>query len=282
MKTSRLLFLLSLSASVALAGPPSPASHDKSGYSLFHPTPDSEMRDMTTDRPDQTESPFTVDAGHFQIEMDLVNWTHDRSGGAVTDTIAIAPVNFKMGLTDSVDLQLVYDSYTEERTRAGGHHSRAGGWGDLTARLKINLWGNEGSDTAFGLLPFIKIPTGSRSVSNGEVEGGLILPFAITLSKTVGLGVMTEVDILANDSGGGHHLAWVNSASVSYNLTKKLGAYTEFFCSVSDDGAPWVGQFDAGLTYGLTDNVQLDCGCNFGLTRSAPDYQPFVGVSFRF
>ena len=38
----------------------------------------------------------------------------------------------------------------------------------------------------------------------------------------------------------------------------------------------------AGLTYDLTKNVQLDCGCNFGLTESAPDYQPFVGLSVRY
>jgi hypothetical protein len=34
---------------------------DKSQYSLFNPTPERLLRDMTTDRPDTTESPFTVD-----------------------------------------------------------------------------------------------------------------------------------------------------------------------------------------------------------------------------
>lgn len=41
---------------------------DKSGYSLFKPTPRQFMRELTTDRPDQTESPYTVDAGHFQVK----------------------------------------------------------------------------------------------------------------------------------------------------------------------------------------------------------------------
>jgi hypothetical protein len=41
------------------------------------------MREMSTDRPDQTESAYTVDAGHFQVEMDLVSAMFDRdpSGG---------------------------------------------------------------------------------------------------------------------------------------------------------------------------------------------------------
>ena len=44
------------------------ASPDKSDYTLFNPTPRDRLREMSTDRPDKTESPFTVDAGHFQIE----------------------------------------------------------------------------------------------------------------------------------------------------------------------------------------------------------------------
>ena len=37
---------------------------DKSGYTLFQPVPRELMREMSTDRPDQTESAYTVDAGH--------------------------------------------------------------------------------------------------------------------------------------------------------------------------------------------------------------------------
>lgn len=282
MKTLHAFTLLIVSAVPALAGSNGPSAPEKSRYSIFHPTPAAEMREMSTDRPDQTESAFTVDAGHVQIEMDLINWTRDRSGGITTETLAIAPINFKIGLTNNIDVQFVYDSYAEERVRGGGERSHTSGWGDLTTRVKINLWGNDGGKTALALMPFVKIPVASGGMGNGEVEGGLIVPLAVSLSERAGLGLMTELDILADDEGGGHHLEWVNSATVSFDFTDKFGAYAELFTVVRGDGAPWVAQFDAGLTYGLTENLQLDCGCNFGLTRSAPDYQPFVGVSVRF
>ena len=82
-----------------------------SDYSLFNPVPVDHMRELNTDRPDLTESPFTVDAGHFQIEMDLANYTrdHDKSNGSDTRTDAwsFAPVNLKLGLTPDIDLQVV-------------------------------------------------------------------------------------------------------------------------------------------------------------------------------
>src|SRR5687767_1670767 len=74
---------------------------DKSQFHLFRPTPDAPMREMATDRPDKTESAYSVDAGHFQIEMDLVNYGYDRHNVArdhtVSDNLAIAPFNFKVG-----------------------------------------------------------------------------------------------------------------------------------------------------------------------------------------
>src|SRR5262245_52301608 len=46
---------------------------DKSGYNLFNPVPADQLRAMTLDGPGATESPYTVDAGHFQLEMTLYN-----------------------------------------------------------------------------------------------------------------------------------------------------------------------------------------------------------------
>ena len=72
--------LLVLGTVAAWAGEPAPASSgpaaDKSAYTLWHPTPRALLRELTTDRPDKTESPYTVDAGHVQIEADLVNYSY--------------------------------------------------------------------------------------------------------------------------------------------------------------------------------------------------------------
>jgi len=108
---------LSLTVSAAEIVEPQP---DKRQYHLFNPAPRVHMREMNTDRPDKTESPYTVDAGHFQVEMDLVSYSHnhDTSRGQNTrsDALAVAPINLKVGLLNNVDLQLVLDTYNWVRT----------------------------------------------------------------------------------------------------------------------------------------------------------------------
>ena len=261
---------------------------DKSVYHLFNPVPREYLREMNTDRPDQTESPYTVDAGHFQVEMDFANGTmdHDRSGGrdARSQVWGFGGVNLKAGLLNQVDIQFVLDSSVHSRVedRLASTVSEASGFGDVQTRIKVNFWGNDGGRTAFGMMPFVKWPMAKSGVRNGKTEGGVIFPFAMDLGGGWDLGAMTEFDFVANDAAG-YDAEFVNSITVARDITGKLGAYVEFFTVTgSAPGFHWQGQADVGFTYALRNNVQLDVGCNFGVTKSAPDFNPFTGLSIRF
>ncbi len=260
---------------------------DKSIYNLFNPTSHDLMREMSTDRPDQTESPYTVDAGHFQVEMDLVSATFDRDrsgGGDVRTTGWWTSLNLKAGLLNNVDIQFVIDPYVSEKTdnRGDGTVTRASGFGDLQTRLKINLWGNDGGKTAFGIMPFIKWPLVGNSLRNGKIEGGVIFPLGVELPAGWGMGAQTEFDFVS-DATGGYDVEYFNTITFGHDIAGNLGGYVEFAALVTpESGEDWQGQASVGFTYGFNENTQLDFGCNFGVTQSAPDFNPFVGLSFRF
>lgn len=94
---------------------------------------------------------------------------------------------------------------------------------------------------------------------------------------------MTELDILRDESGRGFHAAFINTLVVSRDFTEKLGAYLEFFSEVSTEGGShWVGTVDLGFTWTVTANLQLDAGINAGVTKSADDLNPFLGLSWRY
>ena len=275
-----LCLIAAAAASPALAQAP-----DKSGYSLTNPTPREALRDLSTDRPDKTESPYTVDAGHVQVELDFANYSRDRDGQARAETIGVLPFNLKLGLTNSTDLQLLVEPYVRQEVtdRATGVRDTISGFGDVTLRLKHNLWGNDGGRTALALMPFVKLPTNSNGIGNDAVEFGLIVPLAIEVSDRVGIGLMTEIDMLEGSDGSGLAASFINSATASFALTKRLGMYTELFTERSTErGARWIVTGDVGLTYGLTDDLQLDGGVNLGITDAADDLQLFVGISRRF
>ena len=262
------------------------APADKSAYTLFNRTPAAQIRELSTDRPDLTESAYTVDAGWWQVEMDLAAYTHERDTANGADTrsssLSYANMNVKVGLTNNIDLQTVFSAYTinREDDRIAHLSDKASGFGDITSRLKINCWGNDGGDTAFALMPYIKWPTAQHRLGNDRVEGGLIAPLAVSLPGGWGMGVMTEFDLVRNARDDGYRLDWVNSITFSHDIAGNLGGYVELFSQLTD--GPDLASFDCGLTYGIGQHVQIDCGANIGITRATEDYTIFTGVAFRF
>jgi hypothetical protein len=271
-------------AIIALCGLAASArAADKSGYTLFNPTPRDQMREMSTDRPDVTESPNTVDAGHFQAELSFIEWTHEEQGGLEADQINVLPMNLKVGLLNNVDLQLVLDPYVHVRVKVeGGGSARVDGFGDTQLRVKVNLWGNDGGDTALGLMPFIKFPTAGDDLGNDNVEGGLIVPFSITLPAEFELAAMVEFDILRDEADDDYGWGILHSVSLSRDLAENLGAFVEYIgFAPSDLGLGYQASVGAGLTYALSPDLQLDAAATIGISDSAEDFNLRIGLSFR-
>jgi hypothetical protein len=249
---------------------------DKDAYTLFNPTPREQMRAMDPDRPDTTESPHTVDAGHLQTETTLFGFSKD---GSVEDYV-FGETNFKLGLTNRTDLQLVVPFFEREK---GGDASDDSGIGDLTVRLKWNLWGNDGGATAFCIMPFVKAPTAGHDLGNDEVEGGVIFPLSVDLNDRVSITVMAAFGVDYDDVRDNHGVDFVDTASLSVAWTARLSSYFEVV-SVSSTRADedWQGYGNTGVTFALTDDILLDAGVAVGLVHASQDFAAFTGVSLRF
>jgi hypothetical protein len=284
-KPFRLLLAALCWSTVAVSARAGEPAVDKNQFNLFRPTPDALMREMATDRPDKTESAYTVDAGHFQVEMDMLAYTYDRSKHEKVEGLAIAASNLKVGVLNNLDLQIIIETYNIQRIkdRDTGMSSRLSGFGDVTLRSKINLWGNDGGPSALSVMPFVKLPTAGDELGNGAVEGGVIFPFAMELPCEWGLGAQFEVDHLRDSAGSGYHQEFSNTVAISHDLGDKLGFYVELFNSVSNERhSAWIATFDFGFTYAVTRDIQLDAGMNIGLTDAADDFNPFIGLSMRY
>jgi len=263
---------------------PENSTPDKSQYNLFNPTPRKYWRDFSTDRPDKTETPFTVDAGNFTMEADLFIYTKtiNKADDTLTESFNYFVPNFKVGLTNNIDLQIIPEVNKVVRTKLrDGSRQEISGFGDTTVRLKVNFWGNDDGDTAFGVLPFVKFPTNQNSLGNSSIEGGIIFPFAVKLSDTWDVGMQTEADFNRNADDSSYKIAFVNTISFGHELSDLWSTYFELYTSTGIDKG-FVATFDTGLKYLLTKNIQLDAGVNIGLTEAADAIQPFLGVSVRF
>jgi hypothetical protein len=261
-----------------------PTSH-KSQYTLFNPTPLELRRAYNTDRPSKTDSPFTIDAGVFQIESDVANWTLDYDKGVRVRTWIVGNTNFKVGLTNWMDLQVFPQFYVNTRTSgpAFGKPLDNDGFGDTTVRLKINLLGNDGGKLVIGFVSSLKIPTNTGDTGNHVWEPGFGLPVNYSLPWGFTLFAQTRIDILDQPGSSNMRVQWQNPIGLSRAIIGNLSGYVEFYDAVSTGhDQPWIGTLDTGLIHQVRPNFSVDVNCFFGLTRRAPDYNVFVGFSRRF
>jgi hypothetical protein len=276
-----MLVPFALAVSATVADVESEADTSKKHH-LFRPVPRSAMRDMSTDRPDRTESAYSLDAGHLQVELDAVAFTRDRSDEDRFEGLSLVIPNLKVGLTPRADLQVVLQTWSREQiTAPESPRVERSGFGDVTTRLKVNLWGNDGGTTAMAVMPFVTWPTSQDQLGSEKVEGGLIVPLAVALPREWGLGVMAQVN-LHRHSGGEDEVEWVASATAAHDVIGSLGGFVELFGAYANaPGADWTGTFDAGLTYALGRDVMVDAGFYAGLTSATEDLTLFVGMSLR-
>ncbi len=121
---------------------------DKSAYHLFNPVPPELMRPMSADRPDATESPITVDAGHFQLELSFFDFSRDDFENGDFEAWTLMDANFKIGLLPNVDLQFVFSLYNEETIDTGiGPASTTDGFGDVQIRAQRSIYGAMTAET---------------------------------------------------------------------------------------------------------------------------------------
>ena len=262
------------------------ATPDKSQYSLFNPVPDDQLRTFNPDRPDKNTGPFTIDAGHFEYETDLLSYTHDgyTQDGTLQQMIQTADPTLKLGLTNSIDGEVTINFYQVQRTkdRQTSTTQSAHGFGDITLRMKAALFGNDGGDYAAAIIPVLKIPTAARALGNNQVEGGVLVPFQFPLPLNVTGLAVAEVDVFKNDNNNGKHISTTNLMSISFEVTKAIGLSAEFWTQVAAADTPSQYTADFAVTYTIGKNLQLDAGTFIGLNKAAPDWVGYFGVSQRF
>lgn len=247
----------------------------QAGYHLFKPIPRENMREFSLDRPDITESPQTVDAGHFQFEGDIIKWVKEGQGNSPR-TISLWNGLYKMGLSANWDIHLGYELFNIYQDTEGKKVDD--GAGALTLRLKRNLWGNDGDKkSALGAIPYVTFQPGSAFEFNDEIQFGIGFPFSYTLTDKLGLGAQPQIDFIP-DGNGGHDLSFFQSLVIGGPLVGELDFYVETVAFFNQYDNNYL--LNGGLIYNISPNVKIDIATNLGLNKPSPT-RIYLGLSFR-
>lgn len=150
---------------------------------------ESRLRPLSPDRPDMTESPHSVDRGHFQLEMDLLSSVREQGDA----TLLFGVSNLKLGVADFLDLQLVLRPLVSTPPVVPDG-PRGLGYFDPIVRVKIAVYGNDEGPFALGLLPWLRIPV-PGSVGQVDASGAVDRAWEAGLAVPMGADLPWELSL---------------------------------------------------------------------------------------
>lgn len=224
---------------------------------------------LVTDRPDFTESAVSVVPGRVQLEA---GWTMETADEV--DVHTLGEVLFRIGVLPRTEFRVGLNSFVTVDAPGGD----SSGLDDVSIGAKFELLEGRASRPQTAVLIGTTVPTGDGEVAAEEWQPEAILALEWDLSHRVGLGVNGGWTYAGTDDDRFHE--GKASAAVGVGLTERVGAFFEAFGFVSEEEDP--AFFDAGLTYLVSDDFQLDGRVGVGLDDDASDWFVGLGISQRW
>ncbi len=231
--------------------------------------------ELSTDRPDQTEAPRLVPKGRFQIEAGYaVTRFREEAAGEGAQTAHTGILFLRYGLGERVELRAVVedgvlrDRFIEETTQ---------GLYPLAVGAKVALIKEQkGIVPEVSVLSYLKLPFTSRADSQGAYwSPAVILAFENKFLQK------WEIEYNAGWKKDAYDTdyEWMASASLHYEVTKKLKLFLEYFGHYAPGEAP-LHNADGGLLYEVRDNLQLDFSAGSSLQAETEKGNCFGAVGF--
>lgn len=240
---------------------------------------------ISTDRPDFVESSDVVGAGRVQIETGFSSERNQADG--LKSRIRSTPTLVRLGVSETLEVRVETDGYIRSRTReqATGVVQRERGFSDASLGVKWHMRdGDEARGTpGIAWLAHLDVDSGSRPFRGQGVRPSLRAVAEWDLPNDFSLGVMPGL-LADRNADGKRYVAGIFAVTLGKAWTPVLRTFVELAgqqLTTRRNGGSVV-TFDAGVTYLLSDSVQLDFSVSRGLNATTPDFQWGMGVSVRF
>jgi len=234
---------------------------------------------LAADRPGEGETTSIVPRGAFQLEGGFKFERQTGGDDPDTDTTTVPELLLRVGIHPIAEQRLSADGFVHE-DRAGASNRSSGS--DLELGTKLRFFDQDGLRPTTALLAMLSFPTGGRAVTSDgfDPRGSLLLNWGLGerlgLDANLGFAGPTQGP---DDSSRVFELQ--PTLSLEASVTQRSSAFFEYYSTLRPSGGKDEHSIDSGVTYLLSDDVQLDLSAGVGLNRAAPDFFIGAGVAWR-
>lgn len=226
-----------------------------------------DLAPISTDRPDQTESPYITPPGYFQVETGF-SYENDQGNW----TIQTPTILSKYGFNERCELRLI-----TEYGGAGRGNTSATGIQPLAVGFKSRLLDERNFFPMVSVICQLTTPF----LSDKKFKPSYYSPsFRFLLQNRLSERVSIGYNLGAEWDGETAQPTFIYTVTTAITLTNRMGCFIEAF-GFAPQKEIARHQADGGFTYLFSDNAQLDISGGIALTDNGADYFTSLGFSFR-
>lgn len=234
------------------------------------------LEPLITDRPDATESPIAMPKGFFQLETGAIFESFDDQS-VKTETFTYNTTLLRYGLLNNLELRLGWD-FIEGNTSINGQQldDVTSGFNPLLLGFKTTISEEKGLLPTIGFLGHLYLPFTASTDYRPETTG---VDFRFSFSNTLSDRSSLSYNLGARWRDDSPEAAYLYTLAYGYGITDKFGVYAELYGDFPEDNKAnhlW----DAGLTYLINNNFQLDATVGTSFTKGQ-DILLSAGFSYR-
>jgi hypothetical protein len=224
-----------------------------------------ELNELTVDRPGIAESPFTVEPGTFQFETGFEYY--NRANGEV---IFLPTMLFRTGLSNSAELRI-----TERQTIDKTGEEAISGLSPLYVGVKVHIVKQKKWIPETDILTNLVIPLGSGRLQPNGLGHELLLLFQHDITEKFAINY--NIGYLWFNIEQGE--IFTGAFCINYLPTRRVGLFVEYFTLSTS----WPGEHgaDGGMTFLLSPHLQLDLSGGISWQDRETNYFLSTGFSFR-
>jgi hypothetical protein len=227
-----------------------------------------ETEPIQTDRPDLTESAFTVPAGYIQLESGLLKIYNNSN----TQLHLHPTLLLKYGLSKIFELRFNIDFATYQKDGTKEFLILP-----IAVGVKIAISEEKGIIPKTAFIGHLKIPAGGES----DLASTYFAPsFRFTMQHTLSKKISLGYNLGSEWSGITAEPIFIYTITSAMSLSSAWGAYIELFGYAPQFNTA-EHSLDGGFTYLINNNCLADVSVGYGLTSNAPKYFLSAGFSFR-
>ncbi|HCC54185.1 MAG TPA: transporter [Desulfobulbaceae bacterium] len=226
-----------------------------------------------------TDDAGTMGTGKAQLEL-TGEYGYDKADGVTTKTRQ-GDAAFTYGISEAVDL-VIDLPYLQVRTSDDTATITENGFSDTSLAMKWRFYEHDGLSLA--LKPGLTLLAGDDEEGLGAGKATYSL-FFITSKEMdpwafhLNLGYIRNENKLDEEKG-----LWHASIAATVALTEQLTAVANLGVESNPDKLAGTDPAFvlAGLTYALSETIDLDCGIKYGLNDPETDYTVLAGVTWKY